>query len=248
MRLRHLAAFVLWRGTVKLGRLGLKAFSAAWLERIHQVMGSDSGKPGAAVDKMSFWKFQSDVRAVPGMLSPSECEALLFATAFSGLRGDVVEIGSWLGRSTLFLAKGCQVSGNGVVHAVDTWKGNAGHERAYTAPLEKDETIHAAFLRNVRSSGLSEFVVPHQMTSEEGMRALRGPFRMIFIDGCHDYEPVRRDILGWKGHLASGGLLVLHDFRGEMPGSVTAIKEEILALDEFEPLLLVDSLLVARKH
>src|SRR5262249_29650597 len=46
---------------------------------------------------------------------------------------------------------------------------------------------------------------------------------MVFIDGDHRYEAVKRDILKWQPKLKSGGLLCGHD--RNWPGVEQAIQE-----------------------
>jgi predicted O-methyltransferase YrrM len=188
------------------------------------------------------------VADVPGMLSAAECDALVFAGMLAPGRGDIIEIGSWLGRSTLHLAHACKASGRGRVHALDTFQGNAGFEKLYHRNLGRNATIFEAFQENIARSGLSEWVVPHVGKAEETRSEFRDPVRMVFIDGCHEYEPVKRDVRLWKDLLLPGGLLVLHDFRAEAKGSVAAVSEEVFGAAEFRVLMLVDSLLIAEKR
>lgn len=116
----------------------------------------------------------------------------------------IVEIGSWLGRSTLALADHTA----GKVWAVDTWRATGELE-----VLQKDhpgDWIYEGFLKNLQGRNN---VVPVRMTSLEASRALSGlKYDMIFIDGSHDYASVKEDIEAWRPLLQSGGLLCGHDF------------------------------------
>lgn len=142
---------------------------------------------------------------IPGMISYDEAKTLFYLSSLGGIRGDVLEIGSWLGRSTTFLAAGCKTSNNGIVHAVDTFKGNPGKESMYISPLETQETILDRFNKNIKQMNLGKYVKVHNMRSEDANGLISGKFRMIFIDGCHDYGAVKKDIQLWERRLNKGG-------------------------------------------
>src|SRR5687767_6320928 len=60
--------------------------------------------------------------SIPGMTSPKSGQFLFSMCYMQELRGDVVEIGSWQGRSTSFLARAVKCSGNGAFYAVDHFR------------------------------------------------------------------------------------------------------------------------------
>lgn len=205
-------------------------------------------KDSNLIRKISLTRFQIYTRQIPGMIRPSECELLLFISTFCGVRGDIIEVGSWLGLSTINLAKGCLATQNGKVYAVDTFVGNPKKTHLYRAPLREGETIHGRFLKNIRAARLEGYVVPCKMTSREARKKLANvKARIIFIDACHEYEAVKNDILLWKDLLLEGGFLVLHDFVRGAEGCARAIHEEVISSKKFKCILLSDSLLVARK-
>jgi len=221
-----------------LGRIGTTSLSMAE---------TDSDKILYASQGIHLRKYEEDFRFVPGMITSTESELLLYISTFCELKGDVIEIGSWLRKSTISLAKGCMLTNNGIVHAIDTFKGNPGKEELSLKPLEADETIFERFFKNLRAMRVEEYVKPYQMSSNEARSLINVPARLIFIDGCHDYEAVKEDILLWKDLLLPNGYLLLHDFREDAPGVIQAVKECILHSEDFDCLLLVDSLLAIQK-
>lgn len=228
-------------------RLALKTGGEAWLEGIPESMKPVPGAHLPALRDACLRLFQARMTDMPGMLSPAECDALVFAGTLAPGTGDIIEIGSWLGRSTLHLAHACKSTGRGRVHALDTFKGNAAYEKRYYRHLGRQATIFEAFMDNVARSGLSEWIVPHVGKAEETRAEFTEQVRMVFIDGDHDYAPVKRDVRLWKDLIMPGGLLALHDYRAEAPGSIAAVSEEVFASGEFRVLMLVDSLLIAQK-
>jgi predicted O-methyltransferase YrrM len=125
----------------------------------------------------------------------------------------IVEIGSYLGRSTAALSDNT----TGTVVAVDVWD-DAAQSRAEVVqaryPHDNGQArggrMFDAFCKNKGTN-----VTPVQMTSldaanmftEQGQQ-----FDMIFIDASHDYESVKNDILAWWPLLTDGGLLCGHDY------------------------------------
>jgi hypothetical protein len=136
----------------------------------------------------------------------------------------IVEVGSWLGRSTRAMADNT----NGLIFAVDTWKGTVGDEKfpkeAYEGQFLDEFTINLA--DHLLKGTVKEF----QMESLEaaGMFARHGVrFDFIFLDGDHSYEAIRGDILAWKPLLEKGGTISGHDFDSAYPGVVQAVRELI---------------------
>ena len=184
---------------------------------------------------------------LPGMISDRQAQVLFELCVSQAISGNIVEIGSWLGKSTLFLASGCRVSGNGQVYAVDKFTGNLGKEDLYHAPLLPNETIYDRFKFNIKSYRLNKFVKAYPMSSRQARRKIKQTLRMVFIDGDHSYKGVMDDIKLWTPLLKKGGLLILDDFDQSFPGVVRAVQEKILHSAQFKPLFELDSLLVARK-
>ena len=91
--------------------------------------------------------------------------------------------------------------------------------------------------------------IPHQILGDSkatGQVWNRGPADLVFIDGDHSYEGCLGDLLAWRDHVKSGGLLLIHDFgRDAWPDVVRATESGVLA--EFECLFCIDTLWVGRK-
>lgn len=144
---------------------------------------------------------------VPGWLD-RDAARLLFGLAAHGpargrAEGRIVEIGSYLGRSTILLA----LARAGTVVAVDPHEGEltAGEHgpAADTYPL---------FLRNLETAGVAGLVEPRRQTSLEAARDWSEPVRLLYLDGLHDYESVRDDVAAWAPHVAPGGFVVFDDY------------------------------------
>lgn len=157
-----------------------------------------------------------------GFMPTDEGEAL-HAAALAGLGdGVLIEIGSYCGRSTLFLAAAAMITGGRVV-TIDHHRGSEEHQPGWayhdpglvdpatgsidTLPRLRDTLNRAA----VAVPGIEEHVTIMVGRSEEIARWWRTPVRAVFIDGSHTLEAARRDLDGWAPWIEAGGLLIIHD-------------------------------------
>ena len=142
---------------------------------------------------------------VPGWLTDAEGELLFnLAKSCSG-KGVIVEIGSWKGKSTIWMARGSQ-AGRGVkIYAIDPHEGTPGHMRQ-GEPSTIDE-----FKKNISQAGVADLVVPLITTSKTAALGFANPVEMIFIDGDHEYESVKLDFELWFTKVIVDGLMAFHD-------------------------------------
>lgn len=166
---------------------------------------------------------------IPGMVPLRRCLHLYLLAYGCGVRGDIVEIGSWQGRSTTALAQACIDTDNGRVHAIDTFRGcpgSPGHEHWHAEPSD----LEAAFRRNIGLAGVAERVLVHPMTSAQAQGVVAretAGVRLLFVDGEHTYDAVRADLAGYAQLLVPGGLLVFDDYARAFPGVARAVKEHL---------------------
>jgi predicted O-methyltransferase YrrM len=166
---------------------------------------------GAAGAASAFEKVRHKVEEVEGLLVPGQ-EKWLFQAARSLPNGArILEIGSYLGRSSISLGYGCRGSRRHVF-AVDTFGGTyqdlLGHEEL--SRVFKEGFLHR-WQANVRKNGLEEWVTPLVGRSETIARIWAAPINMLFIDGSHQFEDVVRDFEDFFPHVVPGGIVALHD-------------------------------------
>ncbi len=158
--------------------------------------------------------------ATEGWMKPAELKWL--AKQASKMHS-IVEVGSWMGRSTTAMAD--NMEGSGKIIAVDTWRGSEEHE-SYLADKTPDH-VYEIFCKNLKPHIDSGRVSPLRLPSVEAARKLQaegnGGFDMVFIDAAHDYESVKADIQAWKALVKPRGLLCGHDWGH--PPIVLAVRE-----------------------
>jgi predicted O-methyltransferase YrrM len=109
----------------------------------------------------------------------------------------------------------------GAVFCIDRWGGNALTGGEYGAA----GAIFAEFQTNTQ--GIPN-IVPVTLDTVSAARLLGSVglrFDMVFIDACHEYEAVKRDIETWRELLTPQGILCGHDFFGNYPGVSQAVRE-----------------------
>lgn len=117
--------------------------------------------------------------------------------------GVIVEVGSFVGNSTIFLA----APGRSVVHAVDP------HSDESMAQVPGTPVTSEEFLANLEHFGVSPQVEYHRQPSISAAREWSGgPVRLLYIDGLHTYDAVTADYRAWAPHLAPQHVVVFDDF------------------------------------
>jgi predicted O-methyltransferase YrrM len=124
----------------------------------------------------------------------------------------VLEIGSYRGLSTTALALGLSDDGQrSGLHAVDPHTGDRQDLAQSGETIKPSEDQYRA---NIEQAGIAGYVTTHVMTSDELADQWEGTtLRVLFIDGWHSYDAVRRDIETWVPLVSSAGVVLIDDYR-----------------------------------
>ena len=141
--------------------------------------------------------------------------ALAAARALPGL--PVVEIGTYCGRSTIWLGAAARAAST-VVFTVDHHRGSEEnqpgwewHEPRLVDPAVGKMDTFPFFRRAIHDAGLEDVVIAVVGRSPTVARHWSTPCALVFIDGGHGVAPARADYAGWHRHVAPGGTLAIHD-------------------------------------
>ena len=158
--------------------------------------------------------------AAKGFMPPDEGDALYdaaiaAATLVPGL--PMLEVGSYCGRSTVWLGAAAQQADT-VLFAVDHHRGSeenqAGwehHDPTVVDPRTGRMDTLPIFRFTIFEAGLEDHVVAVVGQSPRVSSVWTTPLSLLFIDGGHGDEPARLDYEGWTPHVAVGGTLAIHD-------------------------------------
>ena len=158
--------------------------------------------------------------ATKGFMPPDEGDALhdaALAAAAAVAGAPWVEVGSYCGRSTIWLGDAAESAGV-TLYAVDHHRGSEENQAGWE---HHDPTVVDArtgrmdtlpfFRAAIHDAGLEDHVVAVVGRSPAVARDWSTPLAFVFIDGGHGDEPARLDYEGWAPHVAVGGTLAVHD-------------------------------------
>ena len=183
-----------------------------------------------------FMQIAKRFRHIEGWLNDHE-GYLLYRLARDG-EGDgaIVEIGSWMGLSTAWLAAGSKEAGREHVHAIDVFDGGAMMKD--TEVIRNEGTTYNRFAENLEGLALFDHVEPIIADSGDAARRwTKGAIRLLFIDGDHRYHAVKADFDLWSPHVAAGGFVVLDDATEQYPGVLQLIGEVLAESSSWQQVL-----------
>jgi Methyltransferase domain len=123
--------------------------------------------------------------------------------------GQIVEIGSFRGRSTIVLAS-ARPDGVQLV-AIDPHEGNDRGPQEYAPNAAVGDSDFNVFWDNLRRAGVDDRVRHVREPSQTALDAVTGPIDLLYVDGAHRYAPARADIERWGQHVPLGGAMLIHD-------------------------------------
>lgn len=148
-----------------------------------------------------------------GMMPPDELLAIVRLAYACPAQGDTVELGSWVGLTTSYLAAACRARGQGDVIAVDTFAGTKEGGETYASAAKYGGSTLDAFTSNIRASGLADRIQMRVgLTTEMADRHDGRAVRFLLIDADHSYDGVKADFECWSPLVAPGGYIVFHDY------------------------------------
>ena len=168
--------------------------------------------------------------AIPGMCDDEKTRAL-FEIFRHAVAGDVVEIGSWWGKSAFILARLARLYSIGSLLCVDPWS-NAHLVQGEklvdnsSAQVDADEALaifemnllpyscnHINYLRKPSVDGAQHYRAhPTATTPTFGSTQYCGRIAVLHIDGNHSYDAVKADVVSWCGLVCAGGWIVVDDY------------------------------------
>lgn len=155
-------------------------------------------------------------RRATGFMPDDEGLALYEAGLAAAAVGPLLEIGSYCGKSSVYLGAAARVGGT-VLYSVDHHRGSEEHQPgegfhdpSLTNARGRVDTL-PTFRRTIDAARLDDTVLGIAARSEELARIWRVPLGMVFIDGGHSEDAAYADLEGWSPHLRVGGWLVIHD-------------------------------------
>lgn len=167
-----------------------------------------------------------------GMCDDEKISALCEIAQFS-VQGDVVEIGSWVGKSAFVLARLARSYHIGNTLCVDPWSSEhlvqndkGGLVDSGIEQYDLDETLRVFemnllpyskgdinYLRMPSIDGCHHYQTHKNATNSTfGSTDYSGKIAILHIDGNHKYEAAKADIEAWTPHVTAGGWVIIDDY------------------------------------
>jgi predicted O-methyltransferase YrrM len=194
-------------------------------------------------------------RAAKGFMPDDEGRALYEAGLDGGRHGPLLEIGSYCGKSAVYLGAAARERAT-VCFTVDHHRGSeenqAGwehHDPEVVDPRTGRMDTLPFFRRTIEDAGLEDTVVAVVGRSVPIACVWRTPLGLVFVDGGHALDVALADYEGWAPHLVAGGVLVFHDvFEDPADGGQAPFEVWKRAVaDGFVPVATTGSLRVLRR-
>ena len=171
------------------------------------------------------------------LLAHAEKETLFELARSCDGNGAIVNIGNFLGGSSILLAKGSKL---------------VGREKVYSFDIDNYAVSEEMYLENE----VADWIIFKQKSSlyaAQEWKTKKDPaIRLLLIDGDHSYEGCRNDILAWSDFIVPGGTLAVHDYGNVSQGAkyasiVNAVHDTILTGNGFNNFRRKDTLFLATK-
>jgi predicted O-methyltransferase YrrM len=151
---------------------------------------------------------------IPTYTTADELFKLYKLTKLLKENSTIVEIGSYTGASTLMIGKGLKKGSK--LYCIDTWKNDAMTEGYY-------DTFEI-FKKNTHP--IREKIIIIKSKSTDQSIKFKKEIDLLFIDGDHSYEGVKKDFDIWFKKLKTDGIIIMHDI-GWSDGVIKVINENI---------------------
>jgi len=193
---------------------------------------------------------------IKGFMDKEEGRRLFEIAIEASTVAPCLEIGSYCGKSAIFLGIACRETGS-ILYSVDHHRGSEEQQpgEEYFDPelfnpiLFRVDTL-TAFRNTLKTAGLEETVIPIVCRSEVAARLWRTPLGLVFIDGGHSYKAAAADYRNWSKHIVKSGYLMIHDIYKDPEKGGQApyrVYQEALASGLFKEVSMTGSLGVLRR-
>ncbi|MFC1798841.1 class I SAM-dependent methyltransferase [Thermodesulfobacteriota bacterium] len=160
---------------------------------------------------------QKLIDSIKGFLDPQEGRCLYDMACAASRMGPCLEIGSYCGKSTLYLGTACKTH-HAILYSIDHHRGSEEQQPGeeyfdpdlYDAACQRVDTFNS-FRNTLEAAALEDTVVPMVCRSDVAARQWSTPLSLVFIDGGHTQDAVSTDYRCWSRHILQNGYLLIHD-------------------------------------
>ena len=152
---------------------------------------------------------------------------LLFKLRNQGLKGDVVEIGSKSGKTTIFLSKIMEtLFPENRLFSIDPYTLEGAKKSLLLEDYNHIYEIYTSFISNTKNLNNHKH---YKMTSSEAERFIPDKILFAYIDGEHTYQAVKNDFRMLSGRIVDGGIVAIDDYQNDTWPGVGKAYQEIIS-------------------
>jgi hypothetical protein len=138
----------------------------------------------------------------------------------AGENAHFVEVGSWFGKSTIFMAVEIANSNKKIrFDAIDHWEGSPGEmkEHGGMTPMNQyinDNSVESAFMQFINNiEPCKDYInVVRGDSSLEVLKYEDNSLDFVFIDSDHSYDSIKKEVINWWPKIKNGGIIGGHDY------------------------------------
>ncbi len=158
----------------------------------------------------------SEIDKLKGFMPKHEGIALTkWSEKFSSI-GPIMEIGSYCGKSAIYLSKGA-ILNDQLVYTIDHHFGSEEHqikEEYFDSEIfdYKNQRVNTLplLIKNINKIQVKN-IVPIVSNSVDIASKWNTKLGMVFIDGGHSFKAANNDYVSWSTKIKKNGALVIHD-------------------------------------
>lgn len=148
-----------------------------------------------------------------------------YAVETAPQEGHFVEIGTWKGQSSAFLAVELINSGKKIkLDCIDNFTGSVIEPGQMYDRDNQAGRLMEVFTNNMKPVE-GHYTAIQGDSSESASLYEDESLDFVFIDASHDYESILKDIKAWFPKVKVGGLFAGHDFADPYPGIQKAVRD-----------------------
>lgn len=167
------------------------------------------------------------VAGVAGWLTEAQADRLFHLAAALEPPAQIVEIGSFRGRSAIVLAR---AAAPGVdITAIDPHLGTDRGPKERTTSAATGASDNEVFWDNLRRAGVADRVRLVRKMSADALADAADRIDLLYIDGAHRYRPARADIAAYGRRVAPGGAMAIHDAFSSVGVTVAQLRLLVLS-------------------
>jgi hypothetical protein len=163
-----------------------------------------AGSPGATF--AAAWAGVADVQ---GWMTQAQAGRLWDRASELSSGDQIVEIGSFHGRSVIMLATAAP-DGVGIT-TIDPHAGNDRGPQEIAGFVDEAEMDNEQFFANLEAAGIRQRITHLRQFSDRAHDGVHGEIALLYIDGAHRFAPARADLVSWGARVRNGGTMLVHD-------------------------------------